>query len=152
MGLPHVSDFESELAQLARQQTGRKSGSSTAQKIFNLASSRREPDTGNGAQVPSEWARTFDLIQQAAELTCASEGRAQEMVNRAEALMKRAFDELQMAERRVQMAEAAQRSAEARAHDAEARMREAEDWLVRLQDALVKKLIEPRVTHREQAA
>ena len=152
MGFPHVSDFESELAQLARQQTGRKSGSSPSQKILDLASSRRDLDSARGGSVPSEWARTFDLIQQAAELTCASEGRAQEMVSRAEALMKRAFDELQMAERRVQVAEAAQRSAEARANDAEARMREAEDWLVRLQDALVKKLIEPRANHREQAA
>jgi len=152
MGFPHVSDFESELAQLARQQTGRKSGSSPSQKIINLASGRRDAESSYAASAPGEWARTFDLIQQAAELTCASEGRAHEMVSRAEALMKRAFDELQVAERRVQMAEASQRAAEARASDAEARMREAEDWLVRLQDALVKKLIEPRAIHREQAA
>ena len=119
---------------------------------LRLRDDSERTDPAKVTQAPGEWARTFDLIQQAAELTCASEGRAQEMVSRAEALMKRAFDELQMAERRVQMAEAAQRSAEARAHDAEARMREAEDWLVRLQDALVKKLIEPRASQREQAA
>lgn len=152
MSFSQINDFESELAQLARQQNGRKTASSPSQKIYNLAASRRDMGSANGASVPSEWARTFDLIQQAAELTCASEARAHDMVSRAEALMKRAFDELQMAERRVQMAEAAQRSAEARANEAEARMGEAEDWLVRLQDALVKKLIEPRASSCEQAA
>lgn len=152
MSFPQMSDFESELAQLARQQTGRRSVSTPSQKVFSLPLNRRETGFASSPSVPSEWARTFDLIQQAAELTCASETRAQDMVTRAEALMTRAFDELQMAERRVQLAESAQRSAESRANEAEARMREAEDWLVRLQDALVKKLIEPRASIHEQAA
>jgi prophage DNA circulation protein len=152
MAFPQMSDFETELAQLARQQTARRSPPPGAQKIYNLTSGRRDTLNGPNTSIPSEWARTFDLIQEAAELTCAAEGRAQEMVGRAEALMKRAFDELQIAERRVQAAEAAQRSAEARAFEAESRMREAEEWLVRLQDALVKKLIEPRTANREQAA
>jgi hypothetical protein len=153
MGFPQVSEFETELAQLARQQTDRKPAASLSQKVYNLASSRRETgSSGAATNAPGEWARTFDLIQEAAELTCASEARAQEMVNRAEALMKRAFEELQSAEKRIQAAEAAQRASDARAFEAESRMREAEEWLVRLQDALVKKLIEPRVASRGQAA
>ena len=101
---------------------------------------------------PQGWARAFELVDEAAELSRAADERAHEITESAEALVQSALTELKSVQEKIGASEGALSRAERRAAEAEQRVDEAEEWLGRFQSALKEQLIERSAINREQAA